>query len=188
MVSYKAHVLSVLEGPTPAVYHASNSVLARLDRVQLNFLTGIGLSEKEAFLEYNLAPLGLRRDIAMLGLVYRCYHGVAHPDLCELLASPCSAPHQRNTRTASARHPHQIVDRTESGSLNVFRQSVFGLAEVWNLLPVHIVQQKTVEEFQRALTSLARSLCRAGNQLWHMRFSPRAPHHVFLMHEGVLPH
>ena len=55
MISYKAHVLSLLEGGTPAIYHASASVTAKIDRVQASFLYGMGISEGDAFLQYNLA-------------------------------------------------------------------------------------------------------------------------------------
>ena len=83
--SYKSHVLCLLEGSIGAVYSASESVLDPLDAVQARLLRELGLSPALAFLEYNLAPLGLRRDIAMLGLLFKCTHGLAHPDLCGLL-------------------------------------------------------------------------------------------------------
>ena len=35
-------------------------------------------------LEFNLAPLQLRRAIAVLGVTHRCVHGNAHDDMCAL--------------------------------------------------------------------------------------------------------
>ena len=34
VLQYKSHVLSLLEYPTPAIYHASSTLLSRTDRVQ----------------------------------------------------------------------------------------------------------------------------------------------------------
>ena len=39
---YKAQVLPMLEFPTPAIYHACNTVLAKLDKVQKRFLREVG--------------------------------------------------------------------------------------------------------------------------------------------------
>ena len=75
MQAYKSHVLCLLEGATGAVYHASATVLARLDHLQERFLRELNLIEEDAFLNFNLAPLSLRREIAMLGLIFKCAKG-----------------------------------------------------------------------------------------------------------------
>ena len=178
--SYKSHVLCLLEGSTGALYHASNSVLAPLDAVQTRFLRELGLSPESAFLDNNLAPLSLRRDIAMLGLVFKCVRGLAHPLLCRLFPRDGRASHRHATRTAEVRHSEQIVDRSENFRLNVSRRSLLGLARVFNLLPAEVVQHKSVSAFQSGLTSLARRLCRQGYPEWSMRFSPRSTHQVLV--------
>ncbi len=71
IVLYKAHLLSFLEYRTPAVYHASRAILIRLDAVQSKFLRDVGVDEVAALAEFHLAPLQVRRDIAMLGLIHR---------------------------------------------------------------------------------------------------------------------
>ena len=76
---YKCHVWPVLEFPTAAVLHAATSVLELLDRVQKRFLREISLSEEEALLHYNLAPLKCRRDMAALGLLHRTTLGKGPP-------------------------------------------------------------------------------------------------------------
>ena len=70
MSLYKCHVLSYLEFSTPAIYHTSTSTLGQVERVQARLLREVGLSKEEALLEYHLAPLHTRRDIAMLGLIH----------------------------------------------------------------------------------------------------------------------
>ena len=67
---YKAHFLSYLELRTPAIYHATCELLSRLDAVQTRFLRDAGLDEVAALMVFNLAPLSMRRDIAMLGVLH----------------------------------------------------------------------------------------------------------------------
>ena len=68
---YKAHLLSYLEYRTPAIYHAKREALQKLDRVQSKLLSDIGVDEVTALIEFNLAPLSARRDMAMLGVIHR---------------------------------------------------------------------------------------------------------------------
>ena len=72
---YKSKVLSFVEYRTPAVHHAAKTTLAGIDAVQRRFLHECGLSDEEALLHFNLAPLETRRDIAKLGLIHRSVLG-----------------------------------------------------------------------------------------------------------------
>ena len=82
---YKAHVLPILEFPTPAIYHATNTVLSHLDRIQKRFLREIGFSASDALLFFKLAPLQTRRDIASLGLIHRAILGKGPPSLSAMV-------------------------------------------------------------------------------------------------------
>ena len=64
---FKAHNLSFIEYRTCAFTHASDSVLAPVEKNQTNFLQSLGVSEYDALHVFNLAPLRVRRDIANLG-------------------------------------------------------------------------------------------------------------------------
>ena len=75
IVFYKSHLLSYLEYRTPAIYHATRAVLGRLDAVQSKFLRDIGVDDVTAIASFNLAPLAVRRDIAMLGVIHRTVLG-----------------------------------------------------------------------------------------------------------------
>jgi len=130
MRSYAAHILCLLEGATGAVYHASRTVLERLDRLQDKFVSEMGLDRRSAFLEHNLAPLGLRRDVAMLGLLYRRVHGLAHPALCRLFPPAMAPAHRHHTRLASRRHDRQLDEQRLTSRLWVVRRSIFGLVRV----------------------------------------------------------
>ena len=72
---YKSNLLSFVEYRTPAVYHATKTTLSGIDLVQRRFLRECGLSDEDALLHFNLAPLETRRDIAMLGLIHRSVLG-----------------------------------------------------------------------------------------------------------------
>ena len=68
---YNAQVLSYIESGVPGYFHTSVSSLANIDRVQTRFLRAVGLSEEEALVNCRLAPLSMRRDIAILGFLHR---------------------------------------------------------------------------------------------------------------------
>ena len=62
---------------TGAIDHAAASHLAPIDAIQYDFLHRLGISPNHAFLQHNLAPQELRRDIAALGLLHKSYPGRA---------------------------------------------------------------------------------------------------------------
>ena len=74
-------MLSYIEYKTAAIYHATQGELSIIDRIQAGFLRELGISENDALLHFNLAPLHTRRDIAMLGVIHRAAIGRAHPQL-----------------------------------------------------------------------------------------------------------
>ena len=51
----------------------------KLDRIQSKVLEGSGVDEEAALMNFNLAPLATRRDIAMLGVVHRRVIGKCPP-------------------------------------------------------------------------------------------------------------
>ncbi len=62
---YKAQILSFVEYRTTAIYHVCDSALVLLDAVQDKILRIAGMSKLEALNAAHLAPLSVRRDIAM---------------------------------------------------------------------------------------------------------------------------
>ena len=80
----KAHAVTLLELPKPAIFHAPAVHVDRIDAVQRHLLRAVGVDDRAAFLKFNLTPLKLRKDIAILGVLHRCAHGNAHPDMCAL--------------------------------------------------------------------------------------------------------
>ena len=68
---FKTHILCLLEMHNGAIFHACDAILHKLDRVQSSFIRELGLIDDAAFLEHNLDPLPLRKNIAILSLIHR---------------------------------------------------------------------------------------------------------------------
>ena len=173
---YKCHVLNILESCTGAIYHASTSLLDTIDRVQTSFLHPMEVTTEEAFLKHNLAPLCLRRDIAMLGFIFKSMESNSHPSLRALF--PRAVPEAQSdprTRLACRRHSRQLHDRCDGRHSDRLGRSIFGLVKVFNLLPQDVVDAQCVKTFQTRLTERARLLCRADHVGWALHLNPRAP-------------
>ena len=68
---YNSHVLSYIEYRTAGLHFASTSALKEIDDAQSRFLRQLEVSEEFAFAHFNLAPLNVRCDISILGIIHR---------------------------------------------------------------------------------------------------------------------
>ena len=130
-------------------------------------------------MHFNLAPLRLRREISMLGVIHRCILGKGPPHFRQFFERDHSVPAFR----AARRHTKQILDvRNLSRSLNIARQSPLGMASIYNLLPQEVVDLTSISSFQRALTQLVRDRVSGGDRLAYDIFCPRLPlaHHPLI--------
>ena len=153
---YKSHVLSLLEFSNASIYHAAESKLDELDAIQHRFLRALDLSRENAFLRYNLAPLRLRRDIAVLGFLHRIQLGECHEDFTNLFPRQAHG-HAINTRYGKRRHGRQFQEIR--GTTNYFNQSIFSPVRVYNVLPDYVVAAKSVKSFQSLPTKDDRYAC-----------------------------
>ena len=169
---FKAHVWCILEASNIAIYHTSISHLESLDVLQTEFLRDIGLTEETAFLEHNMAPLKLRRDIGALGLLHKIQLGDAHPDFGNLFARK-TCEFITNTRHGRRRHGKQFEEI--AGNSLFFRRSLFGAVRVYNVLPECVVNASSVSTFQQLLTKDARSICQQGGTVWKNMYCCRHP-------------
>ena len=78
---FKTHVWCLFEASNIAIYQASLTHLESIDALQSRFVKEICLTQEIAFLEFNMAPLKLRRDIGALKLLHKIQLGEAHPTL-----------------------------------------------------------------------------------------------------------
>ena len=101
---YKSFALSFLEFGVSAYHHAPAFFLSLLDGVQERFLTELGMSKEDALMYYSLAPLSTRRDIALLGVLYRAATGKAPSPLRRLLRPASSLHFPRDFRQGDRHH------------------------------------------------------------------------------------
>ena len=147
---YKSEVLSYIEGFTVGIYHASGYVLGMLDDLQASFLESLGVTCEAAFLKYRLAPLGSRRDMAMLGLLHRANLGLL-PSPLNLLFPKASGTLHSHGFSTGAPHQRQMADPVQPGHGAIFKRSVFGAIAVYNRLPPSTVTADSTKLFQKRL-------------------------------------
>ena len=144
---YKAQVLPTLEFPTPAVYHCTGTTLDELDKVQKRFLRAVGLTAEEALLQYNLAPLQTRRDLALLGLIHRTVLGLGPVSFQKWFFFETKPGHNYGTRLQEAKHDKQLHDYLDGSHSELLRRSAFGLTHAYNSLEQEAVNCTSVSAF-----------------------------------------
>ena len=82
---YKTHVWGLVECHCGAYFHAASGLLEKISQVQRSFLSKLGVTEQQAFLNFNFAPTRLRGDVAILGLLHKPVIGQTHPTFARLL-------------------------------------------------------------------------------------------------------
>ena len=169
---YKAHVLSFIEYRTSAIYHASSSVLSKVDKVQDRMLKIAGTTDAEALLVHNLAPLSTRRDIAMLGIIHRAALGKGPAQLQSFFQQEMFCAPLR-TRLQSSRHQWQLQEYRDGHHTEYLSRSILGLVTVYNLLPFGVVATSEVSKFQASLQNLVKERALAGCERWAELLSPR---------------
>ena len=124
-------MLPFVEHSTPAVYHATSSLLQTLDRVQNTFLRRLGLTAETALKDFNLAPLSTRRDVAMLGVVHRTVLGLGPPKFQKWFF-PAAGAHSLTTRRRESAHSKTLHDYLDGTHTALLRRSALGLPRVYN--------------------------------------------------------
>jgi hypothetical protein len=168
---YKTHVWGLVEMYSGAYFHASNTLLDKIGQVQISFLHKLDVSAKIAFLEFNFAPTVLRRNIAILGMIHKRVLGQCHPAFFKLL--PWYSDHFDTPRGFG--HDKQLYGHWLEATFHhaLFGKSIFKMVDVYNNLPQHVVDTKSVELFQKQLTDEARKRCRLDDASWALTFSAR---------------
>ena len=182
---YKGRVLPFIEHRTSAIYHAADSLIKRVDSIQRHFLDKLGTTERAALFDYGLAPLRVRRDIGLLGLIHRTVLGGGVRHFEEFFSRSGAAPPAGNWE----KHNHQLREYGNDESSNVLSyffengrgeaqkfisRSALGLVKVYNHLPRCIVDGTTsVKQFQSLLQDLVKQRASAGHADWQEIFSPR---------------
>ena len=157
---YKSHLLSFLEYRTAAIYHARRTTLNRLDRVQNQFLRDVGITPEEALFEFNLGPLCMRRDIAMLGLLHRAAIADGPPHFQHMFKRKAGSFRLQDPFDACSRPP-------------IMRRSAWSLIPVYNRLGSGALSIRTTKDFQFYLQERVKKLLTGGHiERWPNTYSP----------------
>jgi hypothetical protein len=169
---FKTHVWSHMEMHLGGIFHAASSLLAKIDHAQNRFCHQLGISRAQAFLEFNLAPPSLRRNIAVLGLLHKRVLGKCHPSYNLLL--PWHT--ERFPEGRGHGHNKQLYGHCLEISAHpaLYARSIFAVVDVYNNLPQHVVDATDVSSFQQYLTQIARTRCQLGEDAWASSFCRRA--------------
>ena len=164
---YKSQLLSFIGYGTPALHHGAPSVLDCVGRARRRFLREVGLSEEQAPVEYRLAPLGARRQMAMMGLIHRISYGNVAPDLSASFLPARNRQAGMPTRTSEARRRYQFqVSVVAGGRTEAYRRSAFGLATIWDMLLAAVVETPSAKLFQKQLQRALLSHLDSGIRGW----------------------
>ena len=179
IMQYKAHVLPIAEMNNGAIYHATTTVLKRLDNTYYSFVRELNVHQSSAFMCHNLGPLEMRRDIGMLGFLHKIVLGECHPGITALFPFASSSAYLHGDR-----HNRQFQVQWDKCRYQkaLFGRSVLGVTCVYNRLPQSIIDSKSVQQFRHCLTQVARDKCENGED-WIGFLSPRRGH-IHLIREA----
>ena len=137
----------------PTNLYVNDTLLKKIDDIQFQFVSALGLSIEQAFLEHNLAPLRLRRDIAILGFLHRCTLNQVHP-LIKIIFGHLP----RNGLQSTQKHSHQINHHMHDvrAHFGLYHRSILAMTHIYNNLPQGLVDAPSVKKFQSLLTGMAR--------------------------------
>ena len=126
------------------------------------------LSRSEAFTNFNLAPLSVRRDISMLGLLHRVVLGEAPAQFKDYIFPVRPRDYPRGWADVFNRHNRQLHDPLTHSNLKIMHRSIFRLIHPYNVLPQVVVNLKTVKSFQKQLHAVMKQCAKEGIPNWEI--------------------
>ena len=130
--------------------------------MQSRFLKDAVVSKIYAVVHFRLAPLAVRRDIAMLGVIHRAVLGKGPVHF------------QKHFQIAAVKS-RKLVDPRPSFKHPLIKRSVLGLIAVYNMLPASCVALNSVKEFQRALQQVVTERSKLKRADWEDTLNSRIP-------------
>ena len=104
--------------------------LKQLDVLQSSFLHALGLTDKDGFLQHNVAPLQLRRDISVLGFLCKAAKGRCHPDVADMFPLSHRIP-SHSTRSATSQHIFCLHDPLDGRQSDLMNRSISAASRVF---------------------------------------------------------
>ena len=133
---------------------------------------GNGMNRCVVFV-FGLAPLEVRRQIAMLGVIHRCVLGLGPPHFSSFFKRVVEPQVGRDTRSSRRLHSCQLEDIRNGKFLEVQRRSALGLVWVYNHLPGNLVEATRLSSFQRGLQEFVKARVLDGCDDWRETLSSR---------------
>jgi len=167
---FKTHIWGLIEAHNGGYFHATSSLLEKIDHAQERFLRELEVSPEQALLDFNFAPPRIRRNIAVLGLIHKRVLGKCHPTYERLLpwyADRFSAP--RSMPCHSKQLYNHNVEISHQRSL--YNRSIFAMVDVYNNLTQSMVDSPTVSSFQSCLNKVVKARCESADVTWTLSFS-----------------
>ena len=119
----------------------------------------------DAIINFNLAPLSVRRDIAMLSVLHRIVLGIAPPSIMKLIPFRTTSLFRHGFKTNKSLHDKQLQDCTGHSSPVMLKRSLFGLVYVYNRLDQDVINNKSVKFPQSRLYCIVKEAC-TKNPKW----------------------
>ena len=94
-------------------------------------------------MDFNLAPLSVRRDMSMLGVIHRATLVMGLPQLWPFFRFDIS----RSIVGRRRRHERQVVEWPRDRDLDIMRRSALRMIRVYNILPAESVAKKDLKTF-----------------------------------------
>ena len=115
--------------------------------------------------------------MAMLGVIHRavlglCPESLGPEQIRKFFVIDAVANHL-DGRSALRRHDKQLATYRNGKFLETTAKSIFGLIDVYNLLPQWIVDASDVHTFQAKLQDMLKELLRCKRADWDIHFPPR---------------
>jgi len=120
----------------------------------------------EALINFKLAPLAVRRRIAILGVLHRCLLQQGPTQLLNFFDRSRNAPGYYRTRASVRSHSNQLVERNAEYQPVLYQRSAFGATRIYNILPQWVALSPSVSAFQKNLQKLVRHRVEAGREDW----------------------
>jgi hypothetical protein len=148
-----------------AIIIACVTQLKRLDKVQRWYLHELGLTDTEAFVNYNFAPPSLRRCIGILGFLHKRVLGKCHPGVAAILAFARSDV-QADYHSKALHSYGDLVNF----QVRLWQRSLYGYVHIYNRLPQALIDLPSVKNFQSKLTHLAKHRAQTDQEGWRRSF------------------
>ena len=125
------------------------------------------------YTSFNLAPLLIRRDISILGVLHKVGAGTSSMEIRKLFAhapqaSPPPYPFRIGFHLTRLSHTRQIDTKCTRLSTERFKRSAYGLVAFYNALPQWLVDISSTNTFQRVVQKAVIRISSSSETNWHL--------------------